>query len=190
MHHSQAFEVNPLDPNDLGRSVRCGDFECRIGETRSQTSFTYSAAMAQPGLCAVNSVHVKVETTITTPHWKPPGLTSTERRNWWAQLQTAVTRHEQQHVSIAEEGGKAIADSLMHLTGPSCMAVRQIAPLVAQRELQRVERRQLELDRLEGTLWMTAPPPETPQRRENLQERETLQPRETSTTAGDLYNRG
>jgi hypothetical protein len=34
IHHSKTYEVNPLNPNDLRRSIsdqwRCGGFECQI----------------------------------------------------------------------------------------------------------------------------------------------------------------
>src|ERR1043165_7464112 len=70
----------------------------------------------------LTSVHVIVETTITIPHWQPRGVTSPARRTWWADIQAAVTRHEHEHVFIAEQGGKAIAASLIHLSAPTSAA--------------------------------------------------------------------
>jgi len=163
VHHSRTYEVNPLNPNDLRRSIsdqwRCGGFECKIGETHSNTTYNYDSAIRSVGVCELTRVHVRVETTITIPHWEPQGVTSAARRNWWAQIQAAVTRHEHQHVFIAEDGGKAIADTLTHLTGSNCMTLIQTAAATAKRELLRVRQRQEEFDRSEGPLQITAPPP-------------------------------
>jgi predicted secreted Zn-dependent protease len=163
IHHSQTYEVNPLNPNDLRRSIsdqwRCGAAECAIGKTHSRTSYTYTTAMTPAGVCAVISVHVKVETTITIPHWEPPGLTSQARRTWWSQIQTKVTRHENHHVFISEDGGKAIAAALASLTTPNCQALAQTAAVTANQELLRIEELQMQFDRAEGPLLITAPPP-------------------------------
>jgi predicted secreted Zn-dependent protease len=163
IHHSKTYEVNPLNSNDLRRSIsdqwRCGGFECKIGETRSRMSFTYGSAMTSAGACSLTSVHVTVETTITIPHWEPQGVTSAARRNWWSQIQSAVVRHENHHVRIAEDGGKTLAAALMHQTGPNCPALPQIAAMTSRQEILRIESLQQEFDRSEGPLQIPAPPP-------------------------------
>jgi predicted secreted Zn-dependent protease len=163
IHHSRSYAVNPLKPDDLMRSIsdqwRCGGIECKIGETQSRTTFNYGLAMTPARTCALTSVHVKVETTITIPRWNAPGLTSGARLSWWSQIEGAVVRHERQHVSIAEDGGKAIAAALMHLTGSNCPELAQMAAATASQELQRVEQLQADFDRAQGPLQITAPPP-------------------------------
>jgi predicted secreted Zn-dependent protease len=163
IRHSKTYEVNPLNANDLLRSIsdqwRCGAIECKIGETQSRITSTYSTAMKSAGVCSLTKVHVKVETTITIPRWEASGLTSAARRNWWSLIQTKVMRHENQHVFIAEDGGKTIAAALVHLIGPNCLELARTAAAAAHQELLRVEQLQQEYDRSQGPLEITAPPP-------------------------------
>jgi predicted secreted Zn-dependent protease len=162
IHHSRTYEVNPLNSDDLRRSIsdqwRCGGFECKIGETRSKTSFTYGAAMRLTGLCAPTSVHVTVETTITIPHWQPVGA-SAARRNWWSAIQSAVLHHENRHVYIAEDGAKALGAAVMQQKAPNCQALAQTIAVTGRQEMQRVEELQQDFDRAEGPLRISAPPP-------------------------------
>ena len=157
------YSVNPMSAADLQRSIsdqwRCAGGDCKTGETAWRLLWNFSTVPRSPTLCAMTSVHVKLDVTVTVPRWDPPAGTSSARRQWWFNIESSLSKHEYEHVRIAEDGAHAIASALQPLTAPDCRTLAANAETAARRAEDDMKAAQAAFDASQGVMQITPPPP-------------------------------
>jgi predicted secreted Zn-dependent protease len=160
--HTRTYPVNPLNSNDLAQAIRDErkQFTSQaIGMTHNELRWSYSRVPTASGQCALSSVQVHVESTISLPQWDAPAGTSGARLSWWRRIEGTVSQHELHHATIAEESGTDLAKTLQALTAPDCRTLADLAEQACRRELDHLRQRQVDFDMAEGVVEIPPPPP-------------------------------
>jgi predicted secreted Zn-dependent protease len=156
------YPVNPLNGSDLAQAIRDERKQFAsnaIGMTHSGFTWSFRTAPNASGRCAVSSVRVRVESTISLPEWNAPPGTSGARLSWWRRIEGTVSQHELHHATISEESGTDLAAALLKVTAPDCRSIGPLVEAAGHAELDRMRQRQLEFDMAEGVVEIPPPPP-------------------------------
>ncbi|MCX7034330.1 MAG: DUF922 domain-containing protein [Arenimonas sp.] len=108
-----------------------------IGRTRQAVEVRYLLDPL-PDRCRLSALAIHLDLAIDLPEWQPSGTTRPELRARWAQMISALTRHEEGHRDNAIWAAKELHERLSQLgEGADCDALGKLA----QREMFRVKLR-------------------------------------------------
>ncbi|TIT55437.1 MAG: DUF922 domain-containing protein, partial [Mesorhizobium sp.] len=103
------------------------------------------------GSCRIADAVVTVKVKVILPEWRRPRKADADVRLFWDTLSADIKRHEDRHVEIAKNHGRALEDALK-ATHPQkdCNAAKAKAAEITAAELARHDQDQLRFDRVEG----------------------------------------
>lgn len=132
-----ATGVESLHAQLLENAKAAGLAPGTIGRTRQDVEVSYRLDPL-PDRCRLSALAIRLDLTIDLPEWQPSGTTRPELRARWAQMISALTRHEEGHRDNAIWAAKELHERLSRLgEGPDCDTLGKLA----QREMFRVKLR-------------------------------------------------
>jgi predicted secreted Zn-dependent protease len=118
----------------------------------TQMQFTTRLSYTESkGYCRVDKAVVTVTAKVILPRWSERRGADSDVRNLWDTLSRDIKRHEEGHVVIAKNHAAEIESALRRLgRSRSCETLAGKAESVANRILEKHDRKQAEFDRIEG----------------------------------------
>ncbi|MBZ9693686.1 MULTISPECIES: DUF922 domain-containing Zn-dependent protease [unclassified Mesorhizobium] len=118
----------------------------------TQMAFTTRISYAsQPGSCRIADAIVTVKVKVILPEWRRPRKADADVRLFWDTLSADIKRHEDRHVEIAQNHGRALEDALKAAyPQKDCDAAKAKAAAITAAELAKHDRDQVRFDRVEG----------------------------------------
>ncbi|WP_188393836.1 DUF922 domain-containing Zn-dependent protease [Mesorhizobium sp. SARCC-RB16n] len=112
------------------------------------TRISYSS---QPGSCRITDAIVTVKVKVILPKWRRPRNADADVRLFWDTLSADIKRHEDRHVEIAKNHGRALEDALKaSYPQKDCDTAKAKAAEITAAELARHNQDQLRFDRVES----------------------------------------
>jgi predicted secreted Zn-dependent protease len=100
-----------------------------------------------PNRCAVQSVTISVQTTITLPRWEPPPAASPELRQEWIRFINALALHEDGHRQIGLTGIRQLREQARALSpAPACQALSAALEQAAKETSDWIRRENIRYD--------------------------------------------
>ena len=118
-----------------------------VAFTDWEVVWRYRAAEDSAGW-RIGGVTVLVSIQVTVPRWRPPRSASGELIASWQRVLAAIDLHEQGHIDLAVEAGRAIHGRLLELPAASSTgALHEAAFAAAESILRGVREREVAYDR-------------------------------------------
>jgi predicted secreted Zn-dependent protease len=137
---SENYVVQGNDARSISASLQSlgpvNDGVRSAGYHRWSLNWKYQSRM-DAGQCAVSSVTITLESTITLPVWEPTASASADLRTDWNDYAAALSTHEVGHRSIVLAGAGKIRNRLMDVRAMTCSLLEatmrsEVTELIAQ----------------------------------------------------------
>jgi predicted secreted Zn-dependent protease len=137
--HEQYYDIDGASAGALLDQIhRLGprDWSGRTANALTIWSIESSFAEAPSAAgCALRSIQVTLELTLTLPRWTPPSTAAPRLLESWRSYLQHLKLHEAGHRAIAERNARALAAALAGLRAPTCEELRVTASNTTERIL-------------------------------------------------------
>lgn len=119
-----------------------------VASAQPVTEFDFTVQM-QDGACQLVDFNIRVDITLTYPHWHEYETRSAQSRQRWDHYVARLEAHENEHVALTADSVERLRRGLLEVeSGRNCAALQAEISRVFQQENRRHERSQQDYDRV------------------------------------------
>jgi predicted secreted Zn-dependent protease len=148
MVRGRSLDVLERQLNEYGPEVKStGSRHPGATQMKFITRLTYES---DTGYCRVASAKVIVKVKVILPRWRDRARSQPDLRFFWDTLAADIKRHEEQHVDIAKNHGRALEDALKAMgRQPDCETAAAKVKQISAKVYAEHDRAQQQFDRVE-----------------------------------------